>query len=240
MLQSLKSVEPNRRLHADALHARQFLAEHPEEFPAVLRASTSDVDLAELAAEVDCAGDEHGFALVATAGVLREHRTALVAALRVRLGRLGDRYAELAAELRRVGDERVAALHELAACRAEPEWDAAAGEYRYAQLARLARMTRQAARERLGGTAPADEVLDEDIATEVRRHLRQRDMPGTGGTGTSAAVLHELVTTRFPGASRSRLDAVLRRMVEAGEAERRGTVVGMYHYTTEQLARPQK
>jgi hypothetical protein len=208
-----------------AEHARVYLTAHPEAWPAGLRAASSNHEVEQLAAALEVtAAAEHHVALVATGGVLRERRAELRETARAELAATGDAYAHRALELRQLGDRRAALLFEVASFQEGPEWDAEAGEPRYAELARVARMTRQAVRERLLGGEPVAAVPDDDVAAAVRAHLTH------AGEGRSAAQLYEHVTgdAGLP-VPREQLDRVLVEMNRAGDVTKRGHVGPSYH-----------
>lgn len=209
-----------------AEHARIYLTTHPEAWPADLRAASSNHEVAMMARDLDAvAATQHHVSLVATSGVLRERRAALREAARAELATAGDNYTRLALELRQQGDRRAALLFEVASFQEGPEWDADKGEPNYAELGRVARMTRQAVRERLiaGEPLPAA-VPDDDVAAAVRAHL------ALVAEGRSAAQLYEHVAVDLGLlVSRDQLDRVLAAMHRAGDLSKRGHIGPSYH-----------
>lgn len=158
-----------------AQHAATFLALHPDAAPAALRAASSDRELERIAEVLAAeAAEQHQVALVATAGELTARRAELRALARAELLATGDAYAHLSLELRQLGDRRAALLLEVASFQEEPEWDAEKGEPRYAELARAARMTRQAVRERLTTDGPPAAPDDAELADDVRDRVLAR------------------------------------------------------------------
>jgi hypothetical protein len=202
-----------------ARHAAEYLTEHPEAFPETLRAASSDGELEHIAKLVDAtAAAEHGVALVATAGVLRAARAERRRLTRAELQATGDAYTHAALELRQMGDRRAALLLEVASFQEEPEWDSEKGEPRYAELARLARMTRQAARERITAGEALPAVPDDDVAAAIRDYLRTRQ------NAQSAAQLAAMLAERDLEVPREQLDRVLAAMHRADDVRRLGHV----------------
>lgn len=133
-----------------AEHALRFLTAHPEAHPVTLRAATTDHELDLIAERLNArAAHEYRVALIETRAALAATRTELRTAARAELAAAGDAYAAAAIELGRLGHRRAALLHEVAAFQDGPEWDPATRRHRYAELGRLAGMTRQAVQERL-------------------------------------------------------------------------------------------
>jgi hypothetical protein len=209
-----------------AEHAAVFLAGHPEAFPATLRAASSDAEVARIAEVLDAeVAHQHRLALVATPSVLAAARAEMRELKRAELAACGDAYTHAALELRQLADRRAGLLLEVASFQEAPEWDAEKDEPNYAELGRLSRMTRQAARERLlaGEPAPAP-VPDDDVAAAVRAHLR--------GTidGRSAAQLADHLADVGLVVPREQLDRVLAAMAGAGDVRKRGKVGPEYTF----------
>jgi hypothetical protein len=118
--------------------------------PAVdeLSAVTTDIELRKLAAQVDAeVGHRDHVALVGTVDYLRRLRAEMRTRVRAELEALGTRYTALAAELQQLSAARTGLLHQVLAFREPPEWPDGADEPNYAELGRIAGMTRQSARD---------------------------------------------------------------------------------------------
>jgi hypothetical protein len=208
-----------------AEHAAVFLLGNPEALPATLRAASSDAEVDRIAEVLDAeVAAEHRLALVATPSVLRAARAEMRALKRAELAAAGDAYTHMNLELRQLGDRRAGLLLEVASFQDGPEWDAEKSEPNYAELGRLARMTRQAARERVLAGEPVPAVPDDDVAAAIREHLRETR------ANLSAAQLYEHVTGAAGlFAPREQLDRVLLAMHRAGDVGKDGTVGPTYY-----------
>lgn len=208
-----------------AQHAAVFLQLHPEAMPMTLRAASSDREVERiatvLAAEV---AEQYEVALVAAVTELTARRADMRALARAELSAAGDAYTHMARELRQLGDRRAGLLLEVASFQEEPEWDTDKGEPRYAELGKLARMTRQAVRERLTAGEPLPAVPDDDVAAAILAHLRETK------ANLSAAQLYEHVTeTAGLIIPREQLDRVLVAMHGAGDIGKAGHVGATYY-----------
>lgn len=206
-------------------HAAAYLAEDPTRWPATLRAASSDREVERIAEMTNAeAAHAHMVALVGVVDLLLAARAEMRALKRAELGAAGDAHVSLAAELRQLGDRRASLLFEVASFQDGPEWDAEKGEPNYAELGRLARMTRQATRERLAGGDPGPAVPDDDVAAAIREHLTAtREKVSAGGLFLAAT---ERLMYAFP---REQLDRVLLAMHRAGDVDKSGTVGATYY-----------
>ncbi|WP_431935746.1 hypothetical protein [Micromonospora sp. RP3T] len=147
-----------------------------------LTATTSDPELEQLAAQLDADAALHDrVALVGTVEHLRRHRTALRERVRDELAVVAAQHAVAAAELQRLSAIRAGLLHQVVAFREPPEWPDGADEPSYAELGRLAGMTRQSAREAIRPTLP-DYTRGDDARATLLDYIR-----GAGDAGVTAA-----------------------------------------------------
>lgn len=206
-------------------HAAAYFTEDPTRWPETLRAASSDRELERIAELVDAeAAHAHMVALVGVIDLLTIARTDLRVLKRAELAAAGDAHVSLAAELRQLGDRRASLLFEVASFQDGPEWDAEKGEPNYAELGRLARMTRQATRERLTGDAPPPAVPAEDVAAAVREHLRETKQNLSAAQLYAATI--EAIGIDYP---RAQLDEVLVAMHNAGDVGKSGHVGATYY-----------
>lgn len=190
--------------------------------------TASDTELEQLAARVDAeAAHRDRVALVGTVDYLRRHRAAMRARARAELAAIGARHAAAAAELQRLSAVRAGLLHKVVAFREPPEWPDGADEPNYAELGRVARMTRQSAREAVRpamSTGPAREDVRDALGSYVRN-------AAPGGI-TALAARHYLRGQLGEKTTMDDATALLRELADAGEVEayQRGAII-MYRAT---------
>lgn len=148
-------------------------AEHLDgQLPAKLVATTGDTELAELARLVAVeAAHTDSVALVGVLDYLARARGEMRRQLREELAGIVAERRGVADHLAQLTARRASLLAAVAAFREEPEWpDDDAAEPNYAELGRLAGMTRQAALEQLRPLFAGD---DADAEAEARTEARQ-------------------------------------------------------------------